>query len=213
MNLKSFIDLLLSGAMGVDDEQILLVDLWGKEIYSGPIGKCPLMYLRKAHIKNIVLPDSENVLTITVWGLQDAGLQYSTNVSGRYVRADECLEIGKELYDAYGPDVDPYDLDEEDAECYLAYKRSLEFSSFVSGRYVRASKYDLVGQDGNAFALMGYTARALKNEGLRELVPEMQQRATSGDYWDLIAVCDEYIQMANDAAIENGYIDDDENIW
>lgn len=35
------------------------------------------------------------------------------------------LAHGKELYDAYGPDVDTYDLDEYDAECYLAYKRSI----------------------------------------------------------------------------------------
>lgn len=64
-------------------------------------------------------------------------------------------------------------------------------------------KYDLVGQDGNAFALMGYTARALKNEGLGDLVPEMQKKATEGDYYHLIAVCDTYVQMANDAAGED----------
>ena len=37
----------------------------------------------------------------------------------------------------------------------------------------------------------------------------MRKNATSGDYWNLISVCDEYVQMANDQAIENGYIDDD----
>lgn len=78
-------------------------------------------------------------------------------------------------------------------------------------------KYDLVGQDGNAFALMGYTARALRNEGLGNLVSEMQTKATSGDYWNLIAVCDEYVQMANDKAIDNGYnpedYDDDEEFY
>ena len=72
------------------------------------------------------------------------------------------------------------------------------------------AKYDLVGQDGNAYALMGYTARALKNEGLGELVSEMQKKATSGDYYHLIAVCDEYIETANQKAEENGYIDDEE---
>lgn len=58
-------------------------------------------------------------------------------------------------------------------------------------------KYCLVGQDGNAFALMGYTARALRNEGLGDLVSEMQSKATSGDYYHLIAVCDEYLDIAN----------------
>lgn len=39
--------------------------------------------------------------------------------------SDDRLAYGKKLYDAYGPDIDPYDLDEYDAECYLAYRRSI----------------------------------------------------------------------------------------
>ena len=69
------------------------------------------------------------------------------------------------------------------------------------------AKYDLVGQDGNAYVLMGYTARALKNEGLHDKVEEMQSKAMASDYYHLIAVCDEYIEMANDKARENGYVD------
>lgn len=73
------------------------------------------------------------------------------------------------------------------------------------------AKYDLVGQDGNAYSLMGYTARALRNEGLRDLEQEMMKKATSGDYYNLIAVCDDYLQMANRKAEENGYEDDEED--
>ena len=72
------------------------------------------------------------------------------------------------------------------------------------------AKYDLVGQDGNAFALMGYTARALRNEGLRDKVEEMQSRAMAGDYYNLIAVCDDYLQMANRKAEENGFVDEED---
>lgn len=61
-------------------------------------------------------------------------------------------------------------------------------------------KYSLIGVDGNAFAIMGYTARALKREGLRDKVDEMHTRATSGDYNNLICVCMEYIDMANETA-------------
>ena len=68
-------------------------------------------------------------------------------------------------------------------------------------------RYNLVGQDGNAFALMGYTARALKETGHRDLIDEMRQRAMSGDYWNLVAVCDEYIQIANDS------VEDDDDDW
>lgn len=64
-------------------------------------------------------------------------------------------------------------------------------------------KYSLCGVDGNAVAIMGYTSRALKREGLRDKVDEMHQRATIGDYDNLIAVCLEYIDMANKAAEED----------
>ena len=67
------------------------------------------------------------------------------------------------------------------------------------------SKYDLVGIDGNAFCIIGYTAKALRQEGLSNLVDEMQKKAMSGDYYNLIAVCDEYLEMANKKAEENGY--------
>ena len=72
------------------------------------------------------------------------------------------------------------------------------------------AKYDLVGQDGNAFYLMGYTANALRREGLGDLVVEMRNKAMSGDYYNLIAVCDEYVQMANEKAEKDGWEDDDE---
>lgn len=64
-------------------------------------------------------------------------------------------------------------------------------------------KYNLVGVDGNAYSIMGYTSKALKNEGLGDKVDEMYKRATSGDYYNLIAVCDEYVQMANEVANKN----------
>lgn len=64
-------------------------------------------------------------------------------------------------------------------------------------------KYSLVGVDGNAFSVMGYTARALKREGLRDLVDEMHKEATAGDYDNLICVCLKYIDIANNKALED----------
>ena len=58
--------------------------------------------------------------------------------------------------------------------------------------------YSLVGVDGNAFAIMGYTARALRETGHSDLVKQMQAEAMSGDYYNLIAVCDRYIDIANE---------------
>ena len=57
--------------------------------------------------------------------------------------------------------------------------------------------YSLVGVDGNAFAVMGYTAQALKHSGHRDLVNEMHKEATAGDYDNLISVCLKYIDIAN----------------
>ena len=70
-------------------------------------------------------------------------------------------------------------------------------------------KYSLVGVDGNAFAIMGYTANVLKREGLRDLIEEMREEAMSGNYYHLIVVCDSYIDRANEAAYENGYEDEE----
>ena len=65
------------------------------------------------------------------------------------------------------------------------------------------NKYSLVGVNGNAFSVMGYTARALKREGLRDLVDEMHKEATAGGYDNLLMVCMRYIDMANEKAEEN----------
>lgn len=64
-------------------------------------------------------------------------------------------------------------------------------------------KYSLVGVDGNAFSVMGFTARALRREGLRDLVDKMREEAMSGDYDNLLAVCQGYIDLANERAEEN----------
>ena len=73
-------------------------------------------------------------------------------------------------------------------------------------------KYDLVGIDGNAYTLMVYVSKALKKEGLGDKVEEMLQRSMSGDYNNLICVCLEYVDMANEAAA-NRVPEDDEEDW
>lgn len=72
------------------------------------------------------------------------------------------------------------------------------------------AKYSLVGVDGNAYSVMGYTAKALKREGLGNLVDEMYEKATEGNYNHLLCVCMDYVDMANDKAYENGYEDLDD---
>lgn len=59
--------------------------------------------------------------------------------------------------------------------------------------------YSLVGVDGNAFAIMGYTAKAMRRANFsKEEVEQMYEEAESSDYYNLIAVCDGYIDKVNE---------------
>lgn len=72
------------------------------------------------------------------------------------------------------------------------------------------SKYDLVGVDSNAFSILAYVRNALRKEGLKHLVQEYEQKATIADYDNLIVVSMDYIDLANEKAIENGYNENEE---
>ena len=67
----------------------------------------------------------------------------------------------------------------------------------------RREMYSLIGVDGNAFAIIGYTARALRETGYGHLVKEMQEKAMSDDYYNLIRVCDSYLDIANEIVTED----------
>lgn len=61
----------------------------------------------------------------------------------------------------------------------------------------RKKKYNLVGVDGNAFAIMGYVRRALIESGNKDKVAEYFSKAKSWNYDNLIVVSLDYIDMAN----------------
>jgi len=61
------------------------------------------------------------------------------------------------------------------------------------------SRFTLVGVDENAFSVMGYTQRCLKQAGLEDKIHEMRIKAMDGDYSNCICVCLEYVEMANKA--------------
>ena len=52
----------------------------------------------------------------------------------------------------------------------------------------------LVGEDGNAFAIIGRVKKALQRAGHAELAEEYQKDATSGDYDHLLQVTMEYVE-------------------
>ncbi len=54
----------------------------------------------------------------------------------------------------------------------------------------------LIGQDGNAFAIMGRVKRALRRAGAdKEYIDKYLSEATSGDYNHLLAVSMEYVDV------------------
>lgn len=65
-------------------------------------------------------------------------------------------------------------------------------------------KYDLVGVDGNAFAVMGYVLKTMKECKMsKEEQSDYQTKAMSGDYNNLLAVSIEIIDKCNEIAEES----------
>ena len=55
----------------------------------------------------------------------------------------------------------------------------------------------LVGEDGNAFAIMGRVTKALRRAGAdKEYLDKYQKEATSGDYDHLLQVTMEYVEVS-----------------
>lgn len=60
-------------------------------------------------------------------------------------------------------------------------------------------EYSLIGVDGNAFSIMGYVRRAMKETGFtREEIEAYTKNATSGDYNHLLAVSIDMIDKCNE---------------
>ena len=53
----------------------------------------------------------------------------------------------------------------------------------------------LVGEDGNAFAILGRVRRAILRSNHPELADDFIQEATSGDYDHLLVTCMRYVNV------------------
>lgn len=64
--------------------------------------------------------------------------------------------------------------------------------------------YSLVGIDGNAYSLMGYTQDAMAEQGFsKEEIDAFLRDAQSSDYNHLIATCYEKVRECNERAERN----------
>ena len=53
----------------------------------------------------------------------------------------------------------------------------------------------LVGEDGNAFAILGKVSNALRKADHVDLAEEFMAEATSGNYDHLISTCCDYVEV------------------
>ena len=56
-------------------------------------------------------------------------------------------------------------------------------------------KVKLLGNDGNAFYILGTVRKALEKAGYKDLAKQYMKEATTGDYDHLLAVTQEYVEV------------------
>ena len=54
-------------------------------------------------------------------------------------------------------------------------------------------KVQLIGEDGNAFCILGKVTKALRKAGRNDLADQYYKEATTGDYDHLLAITQEYV--------------------
>lgn len=68
---------------------------------------------------------------------------------------------------------------------------------------------ELIGQDGNIFALIGIASRTLRRNGMAEQAREMQDRITGGDcpsYDTALGIIGEYVNITGPDEPEQGHL-------
>ena len=69
-------------------------------------------------------------------------------------------------------------------------------SEYVPGTEIEKPVAELIGQDGNAIAIITATRRVLHNAGVpREIIAEYEDKAVSGNYDHLLSVTGDYVHI------------------
>lgn len=73
-------------------------------------------------------------------------------------------------------------------------------------------KYDLVGINGNAYSIIGYTSRAMKETGFTyDEIADYKRSAMKSDYDNLLYVSAQKIDEVNERVKASGYNNDEED--
>lgn len=83
-------------------------------------------------------------------------------------------------------------------------------NTLIPGTQHQKPSCQLVGLDGNAYAVMGRVTAALKKAKLGHLCNEYMDKATSGDYSNLLKVSMDYVQDEDKCECQCVYCDRDE---
>jgi hypothetical protein len=78
-------------------------------------------------------------------------------------------------------------------------EKRMKEKRMVPGTKIPVPNCKLVGEDGNAFYIMGRVVRALKSVKVpKEVIDKYMEKSMSGDYDNLLRVAMEYIEESGD---------------
>ena len=77
---------------------------------------------------------------------------------------------------------------------------------------MREQEYDLVGVDGNAFSVMAYVRKAMKEQGFsKSEIDDYVKEAMSSDYNNLLVESMKYLDLCNEKMWFGSYDEDDDD--
>ena len=76
-----------------------------------------------------------------------------------------------------------------------AYNGVKNIKSTEIKKKVKKPRVKLVGEDGNAFSIIGRVSLALKKAGLKDQAKKFQEEATSGDYNNVLQTAMKYADV------------------
>ena len=99
-----------------------------------------------------------------------------------------CDYISGQYSDGWGEGFEQREIEVEDGKLYVHFWQDHDFE-------LKKPKMQLIGQDGNIFAIMGRASRLLKSSGQGEKAKEMRDRVMSCDsYQKALSIVSEYVE-------------------